>query len=560
MAAAGAVLLASGCTKGGWNGGRQIQFGVTSGSAATKAVYGADNASHSTQAIDWETGDGIVIASPQATVTSNEGVHVARYQVATVTQTGTSTDVVSKGQLELADANGFEWPDEDPAGGYTFYAAYPSTLGLGTDGTVTASIATPTLGTAVDKTVYLDADGKVSYTETATSYTYKAYPADKSQFVLTAHTHVAASGSGVTLGFDPAFTAIEFNVTSADDDFTLTKAELIASGSDYLTGQFTMTAGSLATAAVAADSKKTENQTVAVTLDNAITQTQGVTFTLFTLPVTNQSAYQLRLTTGDGQTATLTLNKAGEAYPFQAGEKYRINLLKLGGQWKYKIELAPDALPWDLIGEGEEIETTFTEQVAADKFVIKYSKQSNINTRDGYTAIDWSNSGSWYDDNDYQDADGNPDPSSQSRYYQVRTLDPGYGKEFFEVTFRPRAPMGGYWFLTVVPVGKDADGNLDTVDMFDVVVWDEEEEWDPAYKGSPDLSGQIMSQPVTLHVSLKESLRNDPSFRSSQHALIIKATFSPTPNSDAGTSADSEIQDAHKDGTFSWWKFVFDIQ
>ena len=211
-------------------------------------------------------------------------------------------------------------------------------------------------------------------------------------------------------------------------------------------------------------------------------------------------------------TAILNLTDTDKtsAYKFEPGKKYRINLLKLGGTWKYKINLDPNARPWDLVEES----TTFSQNIQATPFDIKNAKETG---------------------NNYYPA-GTKD-------YQVRTLDIDNGKTFFEVTFEPSAPLGGYWQL--IP---ESNGGLGAA-AFKVEVWDKKDNI-----GSSDLKGQIMNQPVTLHIT---SIVTDDQ-RTEDHAIIIKSIFSTSATFDENStfSADSEIQDVHRDGSFSYWRFV----
>lgn len=130
------------------------------------------------------------------------------------------------------------------------------------------------------------------------------------------------------------------------------------------------------------------------------------------------------------------------------------------------------------------------------------------------------------------------------RQYQVRTLDMDGGKTFFEVKFTPQAPLGGYWQL--IP---ESNGGIGTA-AFQVEIWDDDED-QPV---GTDLRGHIMNQPVKFHV---KSIVTDAQ-RTEDHAIIIKAIFSTSITFDENStfSADSEIQDVHKDGSFSYWRFV----
>ena len=90
---------------------------------------------------------------------------------------------------------------------------------------------------------------------------------------------------------------------------------------------------------------------VTVPMTETITANEGLSFTVFTVPVINNDALRIRFTSKDGEDATKTSwvdlkysnseaagANAGKALQFQAGHKYRINMLKLpSNQWKISI-------------------------------------------------------------------------------------------------------------------------------------------------------------------------------------------------------------------------------
>ena len=160
----------------------------------------------------------------------------------------------------------------------------------------------------------------------------------------------------VQLEFTPAFTAFEFNVASADEDpVELTGFEILSpSGkNDKLAGKFTMTAGNLASVAQSATTNS-----IVVDMSSAhqkVTNTQGLTFTVFAIPVKNTDPLRLRFTSVEGtgsKTSWIDMkysekagDNAGKALQFEAGHKYRISMLKLpSSQWK--ISIAPVFEDW----------------------------------------------------------------------------------------------------------------------------------------------------------------------------------------------------------------------
>ena len=347
-----AVLLGSailsGCNKIS-GPGAAVRFSAVSKGLFTKTSYGDD--SNGKQALNWENGDVIQIASPTATVTSNSEKNYADYVV-----TRTSTGVPSNGTISLNsnNANGLEWGDADS---YTFYAIYPSTVSnsditlTASSGAVSAKIpATPTLTKSSSiKTVEVE-DDDITYT-----FNYTVYEMDMKYAYMTAAAEDVTNGNTVSLEFNPAFTAFEFNLSSDDEEFTVTKVELVGDGTDresadddvMLAGTFTMTAGADVSSENAV-TVGTATKSVSATIDNAVMSvttdddgnktSTGISFTLFTLPKDNADYIYLKVTVSTGEVATLPLstlnsNKVRVPYVFKAGQKYRINLLKLASGW-----------------------------------------------------------------------------------------------------------------------------------------------------------------------------------------------------------------------------------
>ena len=284
--------------------------------------------------------------------------------------------------------------------------------------------------------------------------------------------------------------------------------------------------------------------------------------TLFTVPVTNSGVITLSVKTSEGTTAKLALLDTDKksAYKFEAGKKYRINLLKLGGKFTYAIALAGEALPWQYVEES----TTYSENVQAKAFSIEgaletlesYTKaQSTIDlygkeTSNHYESYDTGTNSEfktyaeWVALGSGQAAYNAAHPTYYQLHYQLRTLsDPAKG--FFEVTFTPIAPLGGYWSLSAEAApsfGTTAQGGPEG---FEIYLWDGESHltnWN---------SGQIMNQTVTLHIF--PAANRDTS---KEYCMLLKSFFSPNKSGEPTYSADSELQDVHGDGRYSYWKFV----
>ncbi len=338
---------------------------VSRGTLTTKTVYGKDylegegeNQKATYQSLDWVAGDLITIASPQALVQNDASANPARaadYKISTVLSTGTATDHQSKAKVVNADANGLMY-DDSYKGSYDFYAIYPNhsegRITLTEAGAVSATIpATQTLksGASKEESKKYTIDG-----ETVTkTIKYTVYDPDMQFAFMTAALEEFApkdEQQTIPLTFTPAFTAFEFNVSSQDDEIELTKFEILSpDNSDKLAGTFNMTAGTLPTSAPNATSSVTVDMTKIDGTNPApkINQTNGLTFTVFTVPVENTKPLRIKFTSKDGENATKTSwldlqynngENAGNPVKFLAGHKYRIHMLKLpSSQWKITI-------------------------------------------------------------------------------------------------------------------------------------------------------------------------------------------------------------------------------
>ena len=373
-AIAGAALLC-GCSKseGGIRLSGPVQFGMVSrGGQTTKTVYGDDveKDGKKYQRLDWVAGDAITIASPQAVVqndASETPAHASNYVISQVLD-AVAGDPQRKAKVANEGANGLMY-DENYTGAYTFYGIYPKAfstekggISLTEAGVVSATIpATQTLGETSTKSE--SKDYTVGEETTTLTVNYTVYQPDmKYAFMTAAETLTPVNEQQtIPLTFNPAFTAFEFNVSSQDDPIDLTEFEILSPDGDKLAGTFTMTAGANNVSATGA----TSSVKVDLSATEAIDGTNGLTFTVFTVPVTNVFPLRIRFTSKDGEpeteggeqptkTSYLDLkysnneaagSNAGNPVQFLAGHKYRIHMLKLpASQWK--ITIAPEFDEW----------------------------------------------------------------------------------------------------------------------------------------------------------------------------------------------------------------------
>jgi len=387
LLACAAIAIAAvftGCTKGTFGyGGKAVTFATTSsGSLATKTEYGVDKTEDgiTKQALNWKSGDVITISSPEALVQNSTDQHASNYKV-----TVTSTGVPSKGTVSNESANGLMWP-EDETKSYTFHSVYPKVKTNGsyptldpTDGKVTAEIpAVQTLATTTTTKTVGTGDDAITYT---------VYEPDMKYAYMTAAASAKPTDEKVSLSFEPAFTAIEFNVSSKDNDIKLKNIGLYASGtSDKLSGTYSMTAGSALATGVTVSSGI---DSVFMSLGDGVTvtKTAGATFTLFMLPKTNGEAISMKFKEDGVGTCvhSLTTKDDGSVVPFEAGHKYRINMLKLpSNRWNFKvIDLTGVAYEW----EDVKLDTLDTKNYPeATQFEVEGANNGRYYTRADQTA------------------------------------------------------------------------------------------------------------------------------------------------------------------------------
>lgn len=576
------MSLLAGCETTFEQKGRDVKFTASSrGSVSTKTAYG-DETTDGYAIIEWIADDRIRIYSPNTTyligsegsaeVVVGAGDGQTEYDVVYDDYTLVPGDITN-GHIHNAtlenvqsssntDGRGLYWNVSGGASGQAnFYSAYPTNVG----------ISWYSGGLSFDVNIPNDQD---PFAETP-----------KPQFntlPLLAMQSGVTSGQSVNLEFYPAFSAFEFNLKSEDlitlNSFTLETSSdnCWVTGTCFYNPALTKKTG---------DAFYIKNDQIyfVARIPEAPNYWEGtpyelcekfltisfpdgtqigpavgddpakeVTFTLYALPNDlDQMSITVNLTANDGpggaaetRSRKLKLQKKEtsdgpyEWITFPAGHKAKITGLAVdkGTTWKYKIRINPDELPWDLITET----TTFSQNIQSGPFIIENATST---------------------ENQYYPA-GTKD-------YQTRILNMGkdYGstreeqmidgeivivevpnKPYFEVTFKPMAPLGGYWQLIpqTPPSGQVGMG----ASAFKVEVWDT----DSDSSAGTDLKGQIMNETVTLHIT--SNVTDDQ--RTEDHALIIKAVFSTSPTFDENStfSADSEIQDAHKDGSFSYWRFV----
>ena len=488
--------------------GKKVQYSVSAKNGMkTKTQYSGD-VTDGFERIDWKPGDKIRIVSSDATnVATSSGGDSYDYTVGAVSTRGRYSDA------SLADApgtNGLVWGDDNDVTSVSFFGSYPAVQYVFPEGKQAPVFQHMTI--SAEPT--LSWDGNTGSPDMAQAY------------LLSAPAQYNSTDGKVHMDFYPVFNAFEIDLASKETALTLTQLQLISESSN-LAGLFNFNSSNNSGYNFNADGPvpggieilpnyATKILTVNLSGKTISSAADGhVHFTILALPgnltdITLAVSFVDPTDSTKEKTRRLKLQQNGSFITFPAFGKARLNGLALddkGENWQLKV----NDLPWTLV----EMETTFSQNIQSGPFKISNAKETG--------------------DNYYP---------AGTRDYQVRTLDMDAGKTFFEVEFTPQAPVGGYWQL--IP---ESNGGLGTA-AFKVELWDEENNR-PA---GADLKGHIMNQPVKFHVTSNVT----DTQRTEDHAIIIKAIFSTSITFDENStfSADSEIQDAHRDGSFSYWRFV----
>lgn len=290
-------------------GSHQVRFSAKAGGIATKTTYGdiVEDGGKKYAIIKWNEGDKIRVYTAEGadieSGSSSSGFCYADYALSDIHQSGHASGA---GKITAA-GSGLNWKAE--SGSATFYAVYPATQ----------DINTPSGGG-------LSAQVTIPLTQSGT--------ADIAGLPLVA-SKTADYGETVDLTFNAAFSTFEFTIRSDTGSGTITLNSVTLSTKEepgntaYLagTGDYNIGTGAFTYGA-------SPSRAVTVTFPTpkkVITESEGATFTLFTLPVTMS---QLTLTvnyTKDGNLVEkhLDLNQGGTSISFKAGCYTRIYGLAL---------------------------------------------------------------------------------------------------------------------------------------------------------------------------------------------------------------------------------------
>ena len=607
------LILLSGCeTFNHSKKSREVTFGARIYSGlATKTAYsgvtvteGEEPNKVTYERINWVDGDKIRIYSPEVVRRFSELNNDVEYHWADYSIVGSTIDnTVNNGRssqaklqplnkdTDFSTGNGLFWSDDLVGQTASFYAVYPAPSVDDASGLVQTSDgwspagAKGTISCSLPGTQAFSQKGNMEYA------------------FMTACAPNVAFEDNVDLKFYPAYTAFEFHLAI---DATASVNELyfgefkLSSTVSSLFGNYDVICNTTnpdnpaytcpAFSDGTAGEDDSANNCINVDLNGykLVKSGEGNTelvFTVFALPqeLKNLSiSFEVGPSTGSYVTRTLdfkkTENNVASWLSFKGCAKHVIKGLAMKGEmWMLQIDGL--VLPWDYQVE----KTTFTQNVQSGPFTISGALEttdawmenevyggrywnklvgkmdSNDPTRgakgsnhyesyDTGTNTEFKTYSEWVALGSGQNAYNLDHVSYYQLYYQLRTLDMSITpvqRRRFDVTFKPMAPLGGYWTLSTANApsfGNTAQGGTEG---FRIVLWDGESEitnWS---------SGQIMNQEVTIRIYPSDS--RDPS---KEYCMLIKASFSPNKNGEPTYSADSEIQDVHGDGRYSYWKFV----
>ena len=213
------------------------------------------------------------------------------------------------------------------------------------------------------------------------------------------------------------------------------------------------------------------------------------------------------------------------------------------------LEIWPYAFPWIY----NELTTTFSSQVQCDGISVTGAIENTSAYMNSHPNAQGEPSSNHYlsngpAPNGTGEVPSTTDDNYYDKYYQVRRLDHSADAlGYFEFKFTPRAPYGGYWMLEPEFFGPNTDhGGPSDMFLFEVQLADG--------ATSSSLEGQIIDREVTIRI--RPSSNYDYANDLNSYSVIFKSYFSPTRNFDPSYSADSELQDVHSDGRYSYWRFT----
>jgi hypothetical protein len=365
------------------------------------------------------------------------------------------------------------------------------------------------------------------------------------------------------MDFYPVFNAFYIVLGSLSGEIEVNAIELnTRTEGGYLSGSYSYSVNQLASGPVVNGVNYVDglSNSVKVTLPSGTKIKPGVNgavgdsvrVTLLTLPPqTGTGLTNMVLNVyynGETKPASLPLSYKGHTaenpnwIDFPAFTKSRITGLAMEGN-KWKLTITTDVNDWTFYSK--ELSSLDQINVAPinpndpdDKHTVDVTggieTTNDWMTTEGYTLNGKTSS------NHYLAAQG------YDKYYQIRTLNWALpaNKQYFEMSFTPTAPVGGYWMMVPEYVTPESEGHF----RFEVVTQGVTSWENPGTQ----LKGQILG---TKKVYIRIYPVNYGQEDINTYEMTLKCYFSPNVNFDPTYSSDSELQDIHGDGRFSYWRF-----
>ncbi len=517
--------------------GQKVRFSVSSKNGVkTKTQYSGELDENKYERINWQVNDKVrIVSSDKSKVSTPAGDDSYDYTISAVfPPRGRYSDASLS---DTPGTNGLTWSGSEVQE-VAFYGSYPLVdYGFPPEG----SKAPIFKNMSISDSPSLSWNGNTGSPDMSHAY------------MLAAPARYNGDNGKIHLDFYPVFNAFEIDLASQDGSIALKKLQLISTSSN-LAGTFLFDGSDNAGGSnwtsdgpVLGGIKTTGtvfSKTITVDLSGkTITSSSDghVHFTILALPG-ELTDITLAVTYVDPQDATkektrkLKLQKNGRFISFPAFGKARINGLALDAGSRWKLTIQTEVQDWTFYSK----ELSSLDQINVAPIEIGQPATVKV-TGAIQTTAEWrsAHGGS---SNDEIEANG------YARYYQVRTLNWNLpvDKQFIEMSFTPTAPIGGYWEMIPEFLGTNSDKHFSfKVKIQGVSDWEDQE--------APH--GQILSsKKVFIRIYPKDYAQDDINV----YEMILKCYFSPNASFDPTYSADSELQDIHGDGRFSYWRFRLD--
>ena len=306
---AAALCAAASCVENLGAGGGAINFGASTGAAATKTEYGRDATDTGEwETIKWVNTDQIRILCAQVDPQEKP------YNITPAASTPTTTSAVTP-----ADGEALQWG----TGTHYFHASYPASAPAG----VTEFSHTLSPAPANSSIFKAEIPGSLAGEKWADN----EYGPSMKYAYMYAATSSEANATEVNLAFQkPLVTAFRFSIYTPDSapipaGTKLTKVELSSASTD-MAGVFQVVIASDGTLHDGPSPLGTPTKSVSLDLGTGVelSQTTECAFTLFALPV-EQKELTLKLSFSDGSTRSLKLQNGGDWVRVAGRKKLRIS-------------------------------------------------------------------------------------------------------------------------------------------------------------------------------------------------------------------------------------------